>query len=339
MARRCLSRIHCPRWRRPGVDRVPIPGLGARSLVFQTWRVWIRARRSRWRWRATTATRLPSPACWISPSTSGIAQPPAWLVRAAGRPAAGSGALPERRRRAPRPPTPSPRGTAATRRRGRAAGRGRRGIRAAGQPASDTGGGDRAVVHRAGGGAWPRRRPCASRRARPAVRPGGRHGARGRRPRRGRQSDQPDRRCCTPASRFWRCAGPAGSWSSTRRSPIRFPASRSRWPVTSLPDVLVLRSLTKTWSLAGPAGRLRAGRAGAAGSADRAACALAGGHAAADAPSRRAARRRRSPKPRPARGGWRRCAPRWWPGCAAVGCRRRRRLRAVRAVHACRTPS
>ena len=93
---------------------------------------------------------------------------------------------------------------------------------------------------------------------------------------------------------------------------MRFPGSRSRWPRDALPDVLVLRSLTKTWALAGLRvgyalgapellARLTARRAhwpvGTLQLTAIAACCAAG-------PSQRR---------RPVRGGWRSCAPRWWP--------------------------
>ena len=168
-----------------------------------------------------------------------------------------------RRRRRAAPPTPTPRPARAAvaaahgRRRGevlltagaaeafvllaralRAAPRGRR------APA----------VHRAGGRAARRRAPgragAAARRRRLPARPGAR--ARGRRPGRARQPDQPDVGAAPRRRPSPRWPGPAGCWWSTRRSPTRCPASRSRWPgARDLPGLLVVRSLTKTWGLAG----------------------------------------------------------------------------------------
>ena len=166
-------------------------------------------------------------------------------------PAARARPLPQRGRRASRRSRPSPPGMVAQRRRGGAAGRRSRGVRAAGQPAAAAGRADRTVVHRARSGAGRGRRAVSPRRAGAAVRADRRPSC----PTTPTSSSSATRRtrprCCTPASRSSRCAGPAASWWSTRRSATRSPASPSRWRRDALPDVVVLRSLTKTWALAG----------------------------------------------------------------------------------------
>ena len=82
------------------------------------------------------------------------------------------------------------------------------------------------------------------------ARPGGR--ARGRGPGGDRQSDQPHVRAAPGRRRSPDWPVPGGRWWSTRRSWTRCRASARRWPGrTDVPGLVVLRSLTKTWGLAG----------------------------------------------------------------------------------------
>ena len=199
--------------------------------------------------------------------------------RAAGGAAGGPRPLPERRRRAAGKrrrggqARPQPR-------RGGAAGRGGRGLRTAGQPGPTAGGADRAVVHRARGGADGRRGSAAARRAalRRTTWPTPTYP---RTPISSSSATRPIRpRCCIAAIRSWRCAGRVASWWSTRRSPTPFPASCESLAGDALPDVVVLRSLTKTWALAGLRVGYALGAPGRAGAVDGAARPLAAGHPA-----------------------------------------------------------
>ena len=219
--------------------------------MFHEWRVWIGARRLASRRRAITVIRTVAPGMLDFAVNVRHARPPSgwcsgwppgcpiWRVTQA------SGTCARAQDAVARPARPGPR-------RGGAAGRCRRRFRVVEQPTSRAGSDHRALVHRAGRRA--ERRPecrcstsCSSRRsAWTELR-----GARRRRPCRGGQSDQPDLGAAHPRAAAAHCAGPAASWWSTRHSRIRFPGEPESLAGDSLPDVLVLRSLTKTWSLAG----------------------------------------------------------------------------------------
>ncbi len=128
-----------------------------------------------------------------------------------------------------RPAPPSSRGGAADR-------GGSRGVHPARTGSSGRPGRDRVpAVHRAGGRAAGGR--LAGRAG--ADRPGRRLGAApgpdpGHRPTWWWSATRPTRPAsCTRSRRCWRCAGRAGWWSSTRRSPTRYPASPRAWPSTT----------------------------------------------------------------------------------------------------------
>ena len=172
-------------------------------------------------------------------------------ARPARRPTERPRSLPERRRTSSAPPRPSRPGTAAPPTRSRcspAAPRASRCCRSCGPrlaaliAPSFT---EPEVALRRGG------HPDSARRARPAVPAGRRRRARRRRPGRGRQPDEPDVGPARP--RRGPRAAPTRSDRGRRRGVRRRHRRRSasRWPDQALPDVVVLRSLTKTWSLAG----------------------------------------------------------------------------------------
>ena len=227
--------------------------------------------------RAITATRPRAPACWTSPSTSApTSRRPGWWT---GSPPGWPTSADTRAR-------PTSAGTAAV-----AARHTRRidevallagaaeGFALLANLQPRLGRADRAVVHRARGRADRGRRAGSTRRPRPAVSPDRRRGAR--------------------RSRLVVVGNPTNPTSVLHareqilalRRPGRIvvvdeafadavPGEAESLAAESLPDVVVLRSLTKTWSLAGTARRLRAGSRGTARPHDGAAPALAAGHTA-----------------------------------------------------------
>ncbi len=145
------------------------------------------------------------------------------------------------------------------------------------------------------------------------------------------------RRCSTPATRSWRCAGPAASLSSTRRSRMRSLASPNRLPRHAERWRRRVAQPHQDVGTGGPSRRLRARRRRRAGQVDERAPALAAGHAATRscrgvllAGGRRRGRRlRRSAGSDADRDGG---------GLLGSWARRRRRPRPLRVVRVSPTP-
>ncbi|EUA30991.1 aminotransferase class I and II family protein [Mycobacterium xenopi 3993] len=150
-----------------------------------------------------------------------------------------------------RPPRPMrwPPVTAAPRRGGAAGRRGRR-FRVVGQPAPDPGGADRAVVHRTGCGTDRGRPACAPCGAAAALPPGRREGSRRRRPGGRGQPHQPHLGA-TSREQILALRRPGRIVVVDEAFADSVPGEPESLAGVALPDVLVLRSLTKTWSLAG----------------------------------------------------------------------------------------